>query len=125
MYFKTDMHRRIYLERLRSNPYKCTREYLSALYILTADDQLWKASRNSVKHTEIRFSVIRVRKPTVTTYALFKVASDLYCGTSYISCKEICDKYLITDKHFELILTAMHIRRDGYEYLNLKPRGAV
>ena len=34
--------------------------------------------------------------------------------------KELCDKYLISDRYFELIITAMHIRRYGYDYLPIK-----
>ena len=125
MYFRTNTHKQVYTERLRNNPYRCTREYLSALYILTADEQLWKASRKYVRHTEIRFATIRLHKSTVISYTLLKIASDLYCDTAYMSYKEICDKYLITDRYFELIITAIHIRRDGYDYLPFTQRGAI
>ena len=117
MYFRNRMHERIYFDLVRRSSCKCTEKYLASLYILTADKHLWKASRYKINPTRIRFDAIRIYGTKSIGYILLKVASDLYQDTSYTSYKELCDKYLISDKYFELIITAMHIRRYGYDYL--------
>ena len=81
---------------------------------------LWRISRSKVKAKKIRFNAIRVYGTASIQYILVKVASDLYRDTAYSSYKELCDKYLISDRYFELIITAMHIRRYGYDYLPIK-----
>ena len=120
MYFRNRIHEQIYLDSLQNNPFRCTEQYLAALYILTSDKLLWRISKAKVKAKKIRFNAIKVYGTASIQYILVKVASDLYRDTAYSSYKELCDKNLITDRYFELIITAMHIRRYGYDYLPIK-----
>ena len=120
MYFRNKIHEQIYLDSLQNNPYRCTEQYLAALYILTSDKLLWRIARSKVKAKKIRFNAIKIYGTASIQYILVKVASDLYRDTAYSSSKELCDKYLISDRYFELIITAMHIRRYGYDYLPIK-----
>ena len=60
MYFRNKIHEQIYLDSIQNNPYKCTEQYLAALYILTSDKLLWRISRSKVKAKKIRFNAIRV-----------------------------------------------------------------
>lgn len=46
--------------------------------------------------------------------------SELFYGETHITLKDICDRYLVPDKLFELFVTAIHICRLGYTYTGIE-----
>ena len=82
MYFRNRIHEQIYLDSLQNNPFRCTEQYLAALYILTSDKLLWRISKAKVKAKKIRFNAIKVYGTASIQYILVKVASDLYRDTT-------------------------------------------
>ena len=75
MYFRNKIHEQIYLDSLQNNPYRCTEQYLAALYILTSDKLLWRISKAKVKAKNIRFNAIKVYGTASIQYILVKVHS--------------------------------------------------
>ena len=120
MYHKNKTHQRIFEEQVNGNPCKCSNEYLAALYLLTADRELWNSAKRVIGRKEIDFSTIRPIEFTTISYTVFVVAKDIYNGETHITLKDICDRYLISDKLFELFVAAIHICRLGYSYLGIK-----
>ena len=113
MYYKNKTHQRIFEELVNGNPCKCPNKYLAALYLLTADRELWNATKYEIKRKTIDFSKIRPKEYTTYNYTVFVVAKDIYHGGTHITLKEICDRHLVPDKLFELFLTAIRICRSG------------
>lgn len=120
MYYKNKTHQRIFEEQVNGNPCKCPNEYLAALYLLTADRELWNAAKRVIGRKEIDFPTIRPKEFTTNGYTVFIVAKDIYDGETHITIKDICDRYLVPDKLFELFVTAIHICRLGYTYTGIE-----
>lgn len=120
MYFRGTNHKKNFESAMQ--PYKfesLSRVYLSALYLLTADNGLWSKAKHHSKPNTIDFESIRIGGGSVESYVLFKTAQDLCCGTNRITVSEIADKEIISDKLFTVICTAMMISRHGKNILNL------
>ena len=88
---------------------------ISAIYLLTADYKLWKCTRKYIAKNKITFDNISLNGISINGYTLFCCAKDLYCGTKHLTIADITDRNLITQKQFELIHSAMMIRRFGLE----------
>lgn len=78
MYYKNKTHQRIFEEQVNGNPCKCPNEYLAALYLLTADRDLWRAAKYEIERKVIDFSKIRPKEYTTNNYTVFIVAKDIY-----------------------------------------------
>ena len=120
MYYKNKTHQKIFEEQVNGNPCKCPNEYLAALYLLTANRELWNAAKRVIGRKEINFSTIHPKEFTMNGYTVFIVAKDIYDGDTHITLKDICDRYLVPDKLFDLFLTAIQICRLGYTYTGIK-----
>lgn len=120
MYYKNKTHQKIFEEQVNGNPCKCPNEYLAALYLLTADRELWRAAKYEIERKVIDFSKIRPKEYTTNNYTVFIVAKDIYHGETHITLKDICDRYLVPDKLFDLFLTAIQICRLGYTYTGIE-----
>ena len=102
------------LERIDPNNLRV----LSAVYLLTADIQLWRRVQNQVEKNCIRFEKINLGSVDEKAYTLFCCAKDLYLGTKHITIADLADEQLISPKMFEIICNALAIRRFGIDVLN-------
>ena len=102
------------LERIDSENYKLA----SAVYLLTADAQLWRRVQNQVEKNCIRFDRMNLGSVDEKAYTLFCCAKDLYLGTKHITIAELADEQLISPKMFGNICNALAIRRFGIRVLN-------
>ncbi len=91
---------------------------LSAVYLLTADIQLWRRVQNQVEKNFIRFDKINLGSVDEKAYTLFCCAKDLYLGTKHITIADLADEQLISPKMFGIICNALAIRRFGIGVLN-------
>lgn len=97
--------------------------FLAAVYLLTADGQLWNAVRHSVgKHGDIRFSKMHTKGLGIAEYSLLCSAKDLYLGTEYIRISDITNRKIVPDRVYGLICNAMAIRRFGLCALTCQER---
>ena len=102
------------LERVDSENYK----QVSAVYLLTADTQLWRRVQNQVEKNCIRFDKMNLGSVDEKAYTLFCCAKDLYLGTKHITITDLADEQLISPKMFGIICNALAIRRFGIGVLN-------
>lgn len=86
---------------------------MAVLYLLTADVQLWNASKKHIRKGNIDLDSIRVKNSNLKAYTLLCVAKDIACGTCFLSLHDLGDTDLITPKMFGTITTALKIRRYG------------
>lgn len=120
MFYKNNIHKKIYEEIVKEKPYKYTSRYLSAIYLLCADKKLWCCVQNAIRNRNINFEKIDIRKISPFGYSLYKIAQDIYTEGTHITLSDICDTYLISQKTFEMIITALRINRDGYSFVGIQ-----
>lgn len=112
MKFRNDHHRRIFLNEAKKQSLKNYR-LISALYLLTADETLWKSAKSAVGKDEIDFKNIRLKSGSEDAYALYCAAKDLYNGSRQLSIDDIAEVGLVKNKIFSLIFNAIVIKRKG------------
>ena len=112
----------IFESHIKNNPCKCSREYLSAVYLLSADNFLWKASRHAVGKRTIHFDLIVIKGISTYGYALYKLAENIYSGGRNLDIADLYDAYLIPDKLLELIFTVIRINRQGYSFIGIEKK---
>ena len=93
---------------------------ISAIYLLTADNELWKYAWKYVDRDSVSFGKIRPKDLSPEAYILLCAAKDLYLGTEHISLSELADPVIVEKITFCLVLNALGIRRFGYSYLSTK-----
>lgn len=91
---------------------------ISAVYLLTADNELWKYVWKYVDRDSIFFGKIKLKDLSPEAYILLCAAKDLYLGTEHISLSELADPVIVEKTTFCLVLNALGIRRFGYSYLS-------
>ncbi len=119
MYYKSRVHRIIYEDQIIKNNTKCSEEYLAAVYLLCAEKELWKVARYAISKRTIDFEEIGRHSLSLYGYSLYKTAQDIYTGSTHLTLKDIRDKYLIGEKMFEMIITALRIGREGYSFIGI------
>ncbi len=91
---------------------------ISAVYLLTADNELWKYVWKYVDRDRIFFGKIKPKDLSSEAYILLCAAKDLYLGTEHILLSELADPVIVEKTTFCLVLNALGIRRFGYSYLS-------
>ena len=85
-------HRERFLElfkRIKTNPLCSEQEYCAAIYLLTADPELWKTVMNKVTDENIDFKSIKLGAVDCDRYALYKSAKDILCHKYKLSLSEL------------------------------------
>ena len=86
---------------------------MAAMYLLTADLPLWNRVKGSIRENSIDFDEIRLNTVTENGYTLYSASKDMYFNTDHVSLSDIFDTKLIPEKMFNVIITAINIRRLG------------
>lgn len=87
--------------------------YAAGLFLLSADEKLWKASRDAVTPKEIHFLDIHMEGAGIDGYVLFHMARDFYYGTDFVKLSDLNDEELVEESIFRLIIHAGLIRELG------------
>lgn len=120
--YKKEKHERIFKETIEKvNQNNAT--LLSALYLLTADFNLWRQVSPHIRQNRIDFHTIRLNGINERGYTLFGVVKDLYLGTKYLTVSDLADTQLISPDMFGIICNAMAIRRFGMRAIQLAEKG--
>ena len=93
---------------------------MAAVYLLTANAQLWRKTVRYVYRNYIDFRQIRLSDCTIREYTLFCAAKDLYLGTDKLIVSDLADIELISPRIFDVICNAMAIRRFGIGAIQYK-----
>jgi len=96
-----------------------TSSYISILFILTADETLWKLSQHSVNSNGFDFSQVHLRQINTEIYALYQTAKTIWTGKKYIKISEIADIDLIDDTGFKTIVNASLLSRYGADVFSI------
>lgn len=89
-----------------SDPYT-----VSALYLLTADANVWKTMKPRIKQGEICFENVKFHAISEGGYTLYTAAKDLYLGTEHMSIADLADDEMVHAKTYEAICTGIMLHR--------------
>lgn len=118
--FRSMKHRKDFYSLLpgkRAESLHHTPGYAAAVFLLSADEELWEIVRKNVLDTGIYFDRIRLGGVTLEQYILFHAAKDVYNGTKHIRLSELTDRELIPDEILRLIVNAFVIEKCGVEMI--------
>ena len=86
---------------------------LAVLYLLTADEALWRKTKGALKNGWLDFASISLGGVDSDSYALWKAVKEIQTGEKQISLCELASKEDISDRAFRLIVQANTIARFG------------
>ena len=116
--FRSMKHRNDFCSLLmgkRSKTLQHIPNYAAAVFLLSADEELWDKVCKNVLDTGIYFDRVRLGGVTLEQYILFHVAKDVYNGTKHIRLSELTDRDLIPDEILRLIVNAFVIEKCGVD----------
>lgn len=119
MQFKNRNHGRLYEEIFGALNRK-NRPLLAAVYLLTADPDLWERASNYVSSTDIEFRNISMNGASKTAFTLCAAAQDILTGSSRLPLRDLADSQLISPMIYRIICCAMEISRKGVKAVWLR-----
>ena len=96
-------------------PESVSRALLAALYLLTADRNLWSQVRDHISLRRVYVEDMRPKNLTGTSYVFFAAAKDILSGSRNIQLMEIADPALLSMKSYMILCTALAIQAYGVE----------
>ena len=115
MIYRDDRHHHTFEKEVSMRPDSVSRALLAALYLLTADGNLWNQVRDQVSLRRMYVEDMRPKNLTGTSYVYFAAAKDILSGSHTIQLMEIADPALLSMKSYMLLCTALAIRAYGVE----------
>ena len=89
--------------------------YISILFLLTANESLWKCSEGKINLEGINLKHICLKEIDTDGYALYQTAKTISSGKECIKINELADRDLIEDMTFKAIINSALINRYGAE----------
>ena len=115
MIYRDDRHHHTFEKEAAMRPESISRALLAALYLLTADRNLWNQVRDHISLRRVYVEDMRPKNLTGTSYVYFAAAKDILSGTRNIQLMEIADPALLSMKSYMILCTALAIRAYGVE----------
>ena len=112
MQYRNAYHEERFQKILESGKWE-DRTMLAAMFLLTADGELWRRVQSRITDMVIRFHDVCLAGISERGYTLFCGAKDLYFGTKSFCLTDLSDAAIVDTEAFELIITAMAIKRYG------------
>lgn len=122
MFYKNLVHELRFKKFVNGNTCKMHGDYLAAIYLVSADNDTWNRMRDAINNRYIDFTKVRIADITGYGYLLLKTAQDIYTGTFHLDFQTLCNPYVVSNKSFEMIITAMRIAREGLEYTGIEKK---
>ena len=115
MIYRDERHEHTFEKEVSMRPDSVSRALLAALYLLTADRNLWNQVRDHISLRRVYVEDMRPKNLTGTSYVYFAAAKDIMSGTRNIQLMEIADPALLSMKSYLILCTALAIRAYGVE----------
>lgn len=118
--FESGFHKQQFESQITDN--NCSdSNYLAAIYLLTSEETTWRAVREYVSKSGIKYDLID-HIPSNEGYTLFQLAKDITEGTRHITLADISNSAVIKPKMFLIICKALAISRYGIGAVGITPR---
>ena len=115
MIYRDDRHHHTFEKEAAMRPESISRALLAALYLLTADGNLWNQVRDHISLRRVYVEDMRPKNLTGTSYVYFAAAKDILTGSRNIQLMEITDPALLSMKSYMILCTALAIQAYGVE----------
>ena len=115
MIYRDERHQRTFEKEAAMRPESISRPLLAALYLLTADRNLWDQVKDQISLRRVYVDEMRPKNLTGTSYVYFAAAKDILSGSHTIQLMEIADPALLSMKSYMILCTALAIRSYGVE----------
>ena len=115
MIYRDDRHQRTFEKEASMRPESISRPLLAALYLLTADGNLWNQVKDQISLRRVYVDDMRPKNLTGTSYVFFSAAKDILSGSHTVQLTEIADPALLSMKSYLILCTALAIRAYGVE----------
>ena len=115
MIYRDERHEHTFEKEVSMRPDSVSRALLAALYLLTADRNLWNQVKDHISLRRVYVEDMRPKNLTGTSYVYFAAAKDILSGTRNIQLMEIADPALLSMKSYMILCTALAIRAYGVE----------
>lgn len=113
VFFRNEIHKKVFREQMSKLQGKPSNQYVAAIYLLCADKTLWDSAKHIIDAKTIDFKRLEYTSLSPRGYTLFRIAQDIYTGTTHIKLNELCNRYIIQDELFNFITMSLHIGRDN------------
>ncbi len=100
-----------------------TNVYYAALYLLTADADLFSRMSKCFTNLRIDFRFTQLLGMNIKQYALYKAAKSLYTQSNDMKADELADPEIYDEEAFRLVINAILISRYGPAILSLDNEG--
>ena len=115
MIYRDERHQRTFEKEAAMRPESINRTLLAALYLLTADGNLWNQVRDHISLRRVYVDDMRPKNLTGTSYVFFSAAKDILSGSHTVQLTEIAHPALLSMKSYLILCTALAIRAYGVE----------
>lgn len=109
--------------RMGRDQHRDTPAYFAAMYLLTANTDLYQRAANCFCHDGIKFDYAVMKGVTPHNYTLFSAARDIYADTSGVALSDLSNVEVTDTLAFSLITNALLIARYGCAVLSIRERG--
>ena len=99
-----------------------TPAYFAAMYLLTANDDLFLRSANCFCRHGIEFDYGTLKGISPHCYTLFSAARDIYAEGSGVALADLANSEVVDTLAFSLIVNALLVARYGPAVLEIKER---
>ena len=113
MIYRDERHQHTFEKEGAMRPESISRSLLAALYLLTADRNLWNQVRDQISLRRVYVDDMRPKNLTGTGYVFFSAAKDILSGSHTVQLTEIADPALLSMKSYLILCTALAIRAYG------------
>ena len=113
MIYRDDRHQHTFEKEIAMRPESISRPLLAALYLLTADGNLWNQVRDQVSLRQVYVDDMRPKNLNGTSYVFFTAAREILLGSRSIDLMEIADPALLSMKSYMILCTSLAIRAFG------------
>ena len=111
--YRDDRHHHTFEKEAAMRPESISRALLAALYLLTADRNLWSQVKDHINLRRMYVEDMRPKNLTGTSYVYFAAAKDILSGSHTVQLTEIADPALLSMKSYLILCTALAIRAYG------------
>ena len=115
MIYRDEHHQHPFEKEAAMRPESISRPLLAALYLLTADRNLWSQVKDHISLRRVYGADMRPKHLPGTSDVYFAAAKDILSGTRNIQLMEIADPALLSMKSYMILCTALAIRAYGVE----------
>ena len=109
--------------RLGYRRHRDTPAYYAALYLLTANEDIFSRAANCFCKRGLEFGYALLRGISPHDYTLFVAARNIYTGAEGLTFSDLADPEVVDEEALRLIVNALLVARYGPVILDIRERG--